>query len=121
MLVLAHALHRHKKHAVSTVAAMPSATVRLLPPYLALHNTMITALYVGGPLDGQTRQLPDNSSRLAADGPDSYRLMGRYVEGRIVSVFVHAQWPLSREDTLRQLPRRFRQHFVPLEFPKLTE
>jgi hypothetical protein len=47
--------------------------------------------------------------------------MGRYVEGRIVSVFVHAQWPLSREDTLRQLPRRFRQHFVPLEFPKLTE
>lgn len=58
---------------------------------------------------------------IPAGDPDQYCLMGRYVEGRIVSVFVHAQWPLSREDTLRQLPSRFRQHFVPLEFPKLTE
>lgn len=87
---------------------------------------MITALYVGGPLDGQTQQLPDNNPAMAAHGipaggPDQYQLMGRCVEGRIVSVFVHAHWPLSREATLQQLPRRFRQHFVPLEFPKLTE
>lgn len=86
---------------------------------------MITTLYVGGPLDGQTRQLPDGSAAtphgIAPAGAGAYRLMGRYVEGRIVSVFVHTQWPLSREDTLRELPRRFRQHFVPLEFPKLTE
>lgn len=86
---------------------------------------MITALYVGGSPDGQTRQLPGcpaaTAHCIAPGGAGVYRLMGRYVEGRIVSVFVHAQWPLSREDTLRQLPRRFRQHFVPLEFPKLTE
>ncbi|KRC21412.1 hypothetical protein [Acidovorax sp. Root217] len=86
---------------------------------------MITALYVGGPLDGQTRQLPDCPAAtphgIGPGGAGAYRLIGRYVEGRIVSVFVHAQWPLSREDTLRELPRRFRQHFVPLEFPKLTE
>ncbi len=86
---------------------------------------MITALYVGGPLDAQTRQLPECPAAAAhgaaPEGASEYRLMGRYVEGRIVSVFVHAQWPLSREDTLRELPRRFRQHFVPLEFPKLTE
>lgn len=86
---------------------------------------MITALYVGGPLDGQTRQLPGCPAAephgIAPGGTGAHRLMGRYVEGRIVSVFVHAQWPLSREDNLRQLPRRFWQHFVPLEFPKLTE
>lgn len=87
---------------------------------------MITAIFVGGPLDGETQQLPDDQGawfRTPFDpgGARMYHLMGRYIEGKVVSIYLSADWPLSRQATMRQLPQRFRKHFVPLEFPPLTE